>query len=561
MRRFGLHIPPLALAALAASAPASASGQASRAVTGSVPAGWGVIALAENGRAATAAVSPSGRFRVVPPARNVTLQLRTPAGTYGGPVVLRRLRGNRQIVGLRGGAELGALRVTRGYGRTTARFTRLPAADPERVSYGRRGRPAGAGRNGRVRLWPSLGKAGAPPTERRRARFRGSDPDRDGVPDAFDVDDDGDLRLDNVDARVPGGARTQDPFQPSSLLNVGLEETFLADSLGLAPGVGGYALNQNAAPPASRETLARLRDLALRTRGLLVFPLPGGPAELDCGALSYCSPGGTGVDLSRQRRFPDGFDADGDGFGLMRDVRPLQPSRDGFGTAEQIVRPIFAFAPQAALRRPGTMGGVGTGDAFVEHIGNGTRQPASLGYVFDSVPAIRSFDDGRGVQQIRYPIAENGPGSERSPIAIRLDRPLTLTVWRPQRRAIPGEAGCPVAARACDEPIDVGGLTYIVAGKSNEPERRTWHCPASAYSVPDDEDGLRPGRFGVTDLATDRPTSPERTITFSVDLRRCSNDGEGGDWGGQPSRDVYVTAVSRYGDAAEGGGLALMGGG
>jgi hypothetical protein len=404
-------------------------------------------------------------------------------------------------------------------------------------------------------LWPSLGAAGAPASERRRAARRGGDTDLDGVPDAFDVDDDGDLRLDNVDGRVAlaaTAADTQDPFQPSSLLNVGLPESFIADTMGFARGVAGYALNEHAAPPGSADEFRRLRNLALRIRALLVFPLPRGTAELDCGALSYCRPFGSGNDITRSRPFPNAFDADGDGFGTMADVRPFQPSRDGFGTQAQIDRPVFAFVPQAPLRRADAAEGIGTGDTFLEYFATAKPQPVSLGYVFDAVPAIKSYDAGSGTREVTYPVPRGGPGTERAPIAREAGRLLTLTVWRPQRRAIPGEAGCRVAARECDESVDIGGLTYIVAGRTSEQNRRTFHCPASAYSVPRGSTARR-SPVGIVDRLPDVPTSQGSTLTFSVDLDRCPIEGEGGPAG----RSVYVTAVSRFGDAAEGGGLSF----
>ena len=542
--------------AVAAVTPAPAVA-APRAIRGSLPAGYTVIALAHDGRSSSAIAGTRGRFRVVPPARRVTLQLRTPAGLYGGPVVVGRRGRNRVIVGVRAGAGLGSIRVANGFGQAPRRLLSL-ARDPGAFAFARRGRPRGAGRNGRVRLWPSLGKAGAGADERRRAARRGGDTDLDGVPDAFDVDDDGDLRIDNVDGSVAiaaAGGDAQDPFQPSSLLNVGLPESFQAESQGLARGVGGFALNENAAPPGSAEEFRRLRDLALESRGLLVFPLPRGSAELDCGSLSYCSPGGSGRDVTRFRRFPREFDADGDGFGTMSDSRPFNPARDGFGTSAQIDRPVFALAPGTGLRRAGARGGIGTGDTFLERFASARPQPVSLGYVFDSVPAIRSFDDGSGTRAVGYPVPAGGPGTERDPIAIR-GGPVTFTVWRPQRRAIPGEAGCPVGARACTQAVDVGGLTYVVAGKTNEPNRRSFHCPASAYSLPPGaERNAHRTAAGIVDRAPDRPTRRENTLSFAVDLARCPNDGPGG----LPSRDVYVTAVSRFGDAAEGGGLAFKG--
>jgi hypothetical protein len=555
------RLPVIALVAVGAGMAAAPAAAALPAIRGSLPIGYSVIALARDGRSVTAFAGAGGSFRIVPPARRVTLQLLTRGGQYGGPVVVGRRGRNRVIVGIRAGASLGRIRVGGGFGRTR-RLLSL-ARDRGAFAFAKRGRPRGAGRSGRVRLWPSLGAAGAQGSERLRAARRGGDTDLDGVPDAFDVDDDGDLRLDNVDGRVAisaAGEDAQDPYQPSSLLNVGLPETFLAEQLGFASGVAGFALNEHAAPPTSADELRRLRNLALELRGLLVFPLPRGTAELECWALFYCTPFGSGRDITRFQQFPNAFDPDRDGFGTMTDSRPFVPDRDGFGAIEQIDRPVFAFSPGADLRRPGVPGGIGNGDTFLEHFASGRPQPVSLGYVFDSVPAIKSYDAGSGTQEIRYPVPWGGPGAEGNPIRRQAGSPLTLTVWRPQRRAIPGEAGCPVASRECDEAVDVGGLTYIVAGKTNEQQpRRTFHCPATAYSLPPGaEQTASRTPTGVADLERDRATVvSEHTLTFTLDLDQCPFDQ--GTERGPADRDVYVTAVSRFGDAAEGGGLSFRG--
>ena len=54
--------------------------------------GYTLIALADNGRATSVQVK-GRRFKLRPPASEVTLQLRAPEGTYAGPIVLRE-RGN-----------------------------------------------------------------------------------------------------------------------------------------------------------------------------------------------------------------------------------------------------------------------------------------------------------------------------------------------------------------------------------------------------------------------------------------------------------------------------------
>ncbi len=150
-----------------------------------------VVALAVHGGVAEAPAKP--RFRLVPPGRFVTLHLRARNGAYLGPVVARG-RGARVVVGVRAGARPGHIDVLDGYGR--ARHAPAPRAlDPGRFARAREGVPVGAGSLGWVQ-----GRAKGP-------RGPGRDRDRDGVPDKFDVDDDGDLVLDVREK----GARSPSP--------------------------------------------------------------------------------------------------------------------------------------------------------------------------------------------------------------------------------------------------------------------------------------------------------------------------------------------------------------
>ena len=167
---------------LALAVPAPAVAQAQRpAIEGRLPASYTLVALAGDGRTRTLE-DAIGNFRIVPPARTVTLHVLGSTGRYLGPVVISG-RGSRVVMGVRAGARLGTLRVSEDFARPSRR---IPA---RRRGAGRRARarngvPIGAGVLGRVRSRPA-GPAGA-----------GRDRDLDGIPGRFDVDDDGDLVLD-----------------------------------------------------------------------------------------------------------------------------------------------------------------------------------------------------------------------------------------------------------------------------------------------------------------------------------------------------------------------------
>jgi hypothetical protein len=451
--------------------------------------GYTVIALAADGRA-TSAAARRGKFRLRPRVESVTLHLRGPDGVYAGPVVIRG-RGRRALLGVREGARLGRIAVRTGYARPTRRVASR-WVDATRVARARRGVPIGARVFGRVRYRAA------------RARVPG-DRDRDGIPNPLDVDDDGDLILDSFDR--PGTARaSQTPGAPGDFVNSGL-------SLGLH-----NTVNANAAALSAAQV-----DAALAGNGSLKLNAqheswpPGATVEVDCGypqsrtdpnvgGLVYCSRGGTGrvpqpgVPPSDWSRFPDDFDSDGDGFGTV------QPDAGG----------AMVLAPGA------TTAEIGTGDVLIFRVATGSGETQSLGaleFVFATVPALVSYDDGQGnAATLAYPMTP-GPASKELPVAARPngDVIVTLTFWRPQRRPIPPEPG---------GWVDIGRLFYAAQPR----EADAAQCPPRTLSERDPnlargpgpgDEPFDPSIGGFTDLAPDRPASPANTFTYTLNLTQC----------------------------------------
>ena len=500
--------------------------------------GYTVIALAANGRATAVKARPA--FRLVPPARSVTLHLRGPKGRYAGPLVLGGTR-TRAIVGVRHGTALGSIAIRSGYARPR-RAPRARRLVTTRTARARRGVPIGAGKLGLVATRAS-GRAGV-----------GRDQDLDGLPGAFDVDDDGDRILDNVD-RPGARASLHDPagnrLHPFWVINAGLEVSYIADDRGATQGAAGYALNRSAAGPfAADADFLKLRDLMMKERGALLFPLPGAAAQLNCGdrttGLPYCRPTGTGAFLTRNRKFPEQFDSDNNGFGSLEPVPAFAEGQDGLGTLQSVSpSSVFGLAPMA--------GGdaIGSGDTFVELITGQLPLTVTLNTVFETVPALAAWSDGGALQPIAYPVPRGGAGSESNGFELNPsaggDYVLGLSMFRPQRRAIgPEGTGW----------IDVGGLRYTVVGKTVEQNRRVWRCPDSAYSAAGG--AVTVGAGGVFDNGASKPTSPANTFAFAVNISACLRASGLGDWKpSDPPSDVFVSAHSAWGDAAEGGGFAF----
>jgi hypothetical protein len=162
--------------------------------------GLTVVALAPHGDVTEARARP--RFKLVPPAQAVTLQLRDRNGRYAGPVVIEG-RGGSVTLGVRAGTNLGLIQVHNGYARVARR---LPprAVDRATTARARHGVPLGVGTFGWVR------------GRNRGPHAPGRDPDRDGIPDKFDIDDNGNLVIDTHE-RGAAGRRAQPRQIPPGL--------------------------------------------------------------------------------------------------------------------------------------------------------------------------------------------------------------------------------------------------------------------------------------------------------------------------------------------------------
>jgi hypothetical protein len=457
-------------------------------------AGYTVVALDNAGHA----VKAGGRnVKLTPTAARVTLHLVDARGNYAGPIVVAG-KGSEVVVGLRGAGRLGTVKVKRGYG--IARAPRR-ALDKRRTARARAGVPVGALVLGRV-AGRSKGAAGA-----------GLDVDRDGVPGAFDVDDDGDLLLDNVDTAARRSARQVPTGVPNPNLPVG-PPTPNQPPVGAptpspagARGAGftlfsnlkldiGLSVNAN----AGAVTDAQIDDVLARFATLAISVPSGDEVELDCLGLAYCSAGGTGTTLVGNKPFPGDFDADGDGFGTN--------SRGDTGD--------FQLHPGA------TSAEIGSGDSFIQRVTSGgveTTAAGTLNYVFSTTPALTTFTTAGGSGTISYPVAPGGLGTDQNPIPVPAGSPISLAFWRPQRKAIAGSG-------EGSGFVDIGHLTYSAdipngpspPGRPGGGSGPGGRCQGQYTST--DADATVTGD-GVLDKADDRAAAPANTLSFTVDVDAC----------------------------------------
>ncbi|MGA3362968.1 MAG: hypothetical protein ABSD82_13170 [Solirubrobacteraceae bacterium] len=529
---------------VALSVPSAHGAPAAKRITGKLDMpGYTVVALGYNGKAATATTAS---FSIVAPASKLTLQLLDDStGRYAGPVVVGG-GGSRVIVGFKAGARLGTIDVnpSDGYAKTAKA---LPARflDKHRYAQAHHGVPIGNGTNfGLVRS-----------TRLGGGRGLGEDYDHSGVPNAFNVAEDGNKVLNNLEPLKPTKPKPTHAGRASIVPDQGSTGTTGAagsptmscpptpqlgqpSSCDLVNGFGTVsqmllpleqvanedaALNEAAGDITTNQIDTGMENLL----GLGMTVVPGASTYLDCGApgsssttgLSWCEQGGSGKLVAASSTgikggqlidgdvlnswgpaFPGCCDVNANGLGDI--LNSVTGDTNGSQTNFFYLAPdACALAPPAAAATPPCPAAdqIGTGDALVQYVtdssGATTTVPGIIQFVFDTVPAVHSWSSGSDSATINYPVALTGPGTQHDPYTIgggSGDIMLTLTFWRPQRTAIPG----------ADPPspsgfMDIGHLTYSVSANiynSGPPNNSPVDCPQSAYTTTDSN--LVPGSSG-----------------------------------------------------------------
>jgi hypothetical protein len=333
------------------------------------------------------------------------------------------------------------------------------------------------------------------------------------VPGAFDVDDDGDLLLDNVDKASQRSLRQiptlpPNPGLPVGPLNPGQPPVGPPSPALGAPGPAAFTLFSNLKldiglslnANAGAVTDGQIDDALARWATLAISVPAGDEVELDCLGLAYCSAGGTGTTLTANKPFPGDFDADGDGFGTI--------TRGTTGD--------FQLHPGA------TSAEIGSGDSFIHRVTSaGVERTAAgtLNYVFSTTPALTSFTTTAGSGAISYPVAPGGLGTDQNPIPVPAGSPINLAFWRPQRKAIEGSGEGSAF-------VDIGHLTYsadipngpAAPGRPGGGPGPGGNCRGQYAST--DADATVTGD-GILDKADDRAAAPANTLSFTVDVDAC----------------------------------------
>ncbi|MGI9117354.1 MAG: hypothetical protein ACR2JV_06935 [Gaiellales bacterium] len=496
--------------------------------------------------------SGSGRFRVAGVSLGgASVQIVDDAGAYVGPIVLGGAKTNvYETIKGSGNLALGAIRQKGDYAIAAVPTTRLYTTRAYTVTA-KGGRPIGAGRLGRVKVGNGRGAL-------RGYDGPGHDTDLDGIPGVFDVDDNGNLILDNVDRtgraglllRASTARQTICPAPPQPLT------PGCVPAGGTTPTGGGASAaatefhlfsNFKLTDPSSinlylagtTAAVQPLIDAAFPRTLILATQIVGATSgTLDCLGNAYCASHATaGV---------------------------LYPLVNGAAaTYAGSALGISAGPTGDAQITPGaTPDEIGAGDAFIENAG-GRAYPGMLNFAFSTAPAVYSYQTAAAAteQVIAYDAitgraAGNIGMDPATPILVGSDGLITLKWWRPQRPALAGEA-------SASGWIDIGGLQYT-ADAPNPPRSATnvpigvgpGTCAPASYANPiaNGAPFVNAGTEGVLDPDVDAATTPAtptaKLLQFTVDAKACFGAATWNLLTSGATFDFDIQARSLFGDNA-----------
>jgi hypothetical protein len=454
-------------------------------------------------------------------------------GSYAGPIVLGGA-GSKVATSFSGQLAsssqkkilLGRIAVKAGYGAVAKQTAKsLGVVVAKATTKAVAGKPLGAGELGLVRTGAAASFRAAAAGGATEA---GGDEDRDGIPSAFDADDDGDLILDPSD---PDSAGSDIPYTTMVLdLRSSLNE-HVRDGLTDAAidatisGENRFVLATFISLPSEQSSRA--------TGGYIV-----------CNdALAYCRPNSplgysSGVsESSNDFRKPLSELLTSTGYPRMEKIASLGA----------IVSAIQPRVGRSQFRPGDVYEAVVTSDT--REI---TRKTFTLAPYFVSAPALKSYDAGAGEVIVDYdsvsPTSGSIPGaSPGNPIVLPPSGLLTMTFWRPQRAAIRSdESGY----------YDWGNLNYGVTVGSIQATCAGLFSNVSSELIEDttpfgtgDSVFFNQGANGspYRDSAADRPAAVGNTLTFTLDVKTCATRG-GGSGTGQTE-----IALEARGEAVTGG--------
>ena len=269
-------------------------------------------------------------------------------------------------------------------------------------------------------------------------KLLGGDADDDGLPNAFDVNDDGDTKTDSADSSTPAPKVTGDESGTCAAVDFKIFTNFKATQPGFAGtinayGTGAFLADATTIPKAIGNTMSMVFSPITSVCGSNVtkselkgIGVPYAPAEYvslgdKCNTGDYQWTIGDGK-MCSSRKFSDSYT-----FSLA----DLPSGQDTFS-----MRVTTADEKQYEFT-------------------------ASAGFVFVTQPMLLSYQAGETKGSIDYSKGTTGPDGiavNAPAISLKQTDKLKLSFYRPQRLAIDGESGFGEKEPAF---YDLGGFTYL----------------------------------------------------------------------------------------------------
>ncbi len=265
----------------------------------------------------------------------------------------------------------------------------------------------------------------------------GGDPDDDGIPSAFDVNDDGDGYVDSADSDTPSTIVGVAGSTSCAALNFRVFTNLKATERDFLSTINAYG----ATGTKFEATPARSAEMITSTMSMVFLPIKN-----VCGSnvtATYLKGNGAAYAPTEYVKLPDPCDSTKD-YEWEIGLGKMCPSRAGNTNT-------FSFASPFTFTDKNLPSGQDTFTMkLVTADGNEYEFTSSPGFVFVTHPMLVSYDNGAGATGT-IPYGQ----SNIAPIPVTSDKELTLTLYRPQRLAFDGEDGFAEGAY-----YDLAGFSY-----------------------------------------------------------------------------------------------------
>jgi hypothetical protein len=500
-------------------------------------AGYTVYLVEKGGKTSSSVVKSNGRFSFsrVTRARlkGASLQMSDADGQYAGPIVLGGA-GSKVATTFSGKLanakqkkiSLGKITLNPGYGALAKKAAKaLGAVVGKRTAKALAGKPIGAGELGLVNTGS---RANVRAFVAGMATDAGGDEDQDGIPSAFDADDDGDLILDSSD---PDSAGSDVPYTTMvldirSALNAHVRGGLTDAAIDAT--IGGENLF----------VLATFISLPPEQSG----GATGGHIVCD-DALTYCRP-------NTPLGYSSGVSESSDAF--RRPLAELLTSA-GYPRMEKI-NSLQAIV--AAIQPRVGRGQFRPGDVYeavvTSNTADITRKTFTVAPYFVSGPALKSYDAGAGEVTVDYNSVDANSGSvpgtsPGDPIVLPPSGLLTMTFWRPQRAAIRSDESGYYDWGNLNYGVTVGDVQATCAGLFSNVSSELV-ADTTPFGTGDSiffNQGANPAPY--RDSTGDRAAAVGNTLTFTLDVKGCATRGGGSGTG------TSMIAIEARGESVTGG--------